>query len=88
MRYTNYLISAAGYLTGNQQKQTEGNLEAEKASFEYKQATSDKPLDIPIPSAKGVEGKVESVVGMVTGDEELQKKGNLKSEKAAWTDGV
>ena len=63
-------------------------MESEKASFDYKQATSNKPLDVPVPSAKGVEGKLESVAGMVVGDEELQKKGNLKSEKAAWTDGV
>lgn len=62
-------------------------MEAEKASWEYKQASSDKPLDIPIPSAKGVEGKVESVVGMVTGDAEKQKQGNVKAENAAWTDG-
>lgn len=81
-------FSATGYLTGNQEKQTEGNLENEKAQWAYKQASSDRPLDIPVPSAKGVEGKVESVVGMVTGDAEKQKQGNVKAENAAWADGV
>jgi uncharacterized protein YjbJ (UPF0337 family) len=66
---------ATGYLTGNQQKQTEGNLENEKAQWEYKQATSE-----------GI--AAESVVGMVTGDQERQREGNVKAEKAAWTEGV
>lgn len=91
MHERGYLLThgrAAGYLTGDQEKQTQGNLENEKASWEYKQASSDAPLAIPVPSVKGVEGKVESVVGMVTGDAEKQKKGNLKSENAAWADGV
>jgi uncharacterized protein YjbJ (UPF0337 family) len=79
--------SATGYLTGNQSKQTEGNLEAEKASMDYKQASSDSPLALPVPSAEGVKGKLESVAGMVTGDAELQKKGNVKAEGAAWKDG-
>jgi uncharacterized protein YjbJ (UPF0337 family) len=42
---------------------------------------------MPIPSAKGVEGKVESVVGMVTGDQGKQMEGNAKAENAAWKDG-
>jgi uncharacterized protein YjbJ (UPF0337 family) len=79
--------SATGYLTGDQSKQTEGNLEAEKASMDYKQASSDAPLALPVPSAEGVKGKMESVAGMVTGDAELQKKGNVKAEGAAWKDG-
>jgi uncharacterized protein YjbJ (UPF0337 family) len=79
---------ATGYLTGNQQKQTEGNLENEKAQWEYKQATSEGIAAVPIPSVEGVKGKVESVVGMVTGDQERQRVGNVKAEKAAWTEGV
>ncbi|RSH81544.1 hypothetical protein EHS25_006166 [Saitozyma podzolica] len=79
---------ATGYLTGNQQKQTEGNLENEKAQWEYKQATSEGIAAVPIPSVEGVKGKVESVVGMVTGDQERQREGNVKAEKAAWTEGV
>lgn len=79
---------ATGYLTGNQQKQTEGNLENERAQWEYKQATSEGLAAVPIPSVEGVKGKVESVVGMVTGDQERQREGNVKAEKAAWTEGV
>ncbi|GFZ44173.1 hypothetical protein JCM24511_01894 [Saitozyma sp. JCM 24511] len=82
------LKSATGYLTGNQQKQTEGNLENEKAQWEYKQATSEGVAAVPVPSVEGVKGKVESVVGMVTGDQERQREGNFKAEKAAWTEGV
>jgi hypothetical protein len=62
-------------------------LEAEKASWDYKQASSDAPLAIPVPSVEGVKGKVESAVGMVTGDEEKQREGNMRSEGAAWKDG-
>lgn len=43
---------------------------------------------MPIPSAEGVKGKVESVVGMVTGDQSKQIEGNTRAEKAAWRDGV
>jgi len=78
---------ATGYLTGDQSRQTEGNLEAEKASVDYKQAKTGNPLAVPIPSAEGVKGKMESVAGMVTGDQELQKEGNAKAEAAAWKDG-
>ena len=77
---------ATGYLTGDQSRQTEGNLEAEKASVDYKQAKTGNPLAVPIPSADGVKGKMESVAGMVTGDQELQKEGNAKAEAAAWKD--
>lgn len=80
--------SAVGYITGDQQKQMEGNVEAEKASWEHKQAQSSSPLAIPIPSLEGVTGKIQSAVGYLTGDQEMQKAGNLKSEKAAWRDGV
>ena len=80
--------SAKGYVTGDQDQQTEGNVEAEKAQWKYKQATSEGPLAVPVPSAEGVRGKVESVVGMVSGDTEKQKEGNVRAEKAAWKDGV
>lgn len=43
---------------------------------------------MPVPSVEGVKGKVESVVGMVTGDQGKQMEGNAKAEKAAWTQGV
>ncbi|KAL7421509.1 hypothetical protein Q5752_003278 [Cryptotrichosporon argae] len=79
--------SAWGYVTGDQQKQTDGNLEAEKAQWAYKRAT-DGITAVPVPSAEGVKGKLESVVGMVTGDQEKQKEGNMRAEKAAWKDGV
>lgn len=81
------MLSATGYSTGDQSKQTQGNLEAEKASMDYKQASSDAPLALPVPSLEGAKGKVESVAGMVTGNSELQKKGNVKAEGAAWKDG-
>jgi len=74
-------------LTGDQSRQTEGNLEAEKASFDYKQAKSDAPFALPVPSADAAEGKLKSVAGMVTGNQELQKEGNAKAEGAAWKDG-
>jgi uncharacterized protein YjbJ (UPF0337 family) len=81
--------SFTGYLTGDQQKQTEGNVENEKAQWQYKQATSDGVLSgIPVPSLEGVKGKVESVVGMVTGDQSKQMEGNTRAEAAAWKDGV
>ncbi|WWC89560.1 uncharacterized protein L201_004484 [Kwoniella dendrophila CBS 6074] len=80
--------SAFGYLTSDQEKQNQGNKESEKAQWDYKQATSDSIAAIPIPSKEGLEGKLESVQGMVTGDQEKQKQGNVKAEKAAWKDGV
>ncbi|KIR67117.1 hypothetical protein I314_02330 [Cryptococcus bacillisporus CA1873] len=80
--------SAFGYLTGDQDKQTEGNTQAEKAQWDYKQATSDSIAAIPIPSVEGVKGKLESIVGMATEDPEKQKEGNIRAEKAAWKDGV
>lgn len=75
-------------MTGDQQKQTEGNLAAEKASYEFKQATSKNPAAVPVPSLEGITGKIQSAVGMLTGDQGTQMDGNLKSEKAAWRDGV
>ncbi|WVQ82441.1 hypothetical protein IAT38_004569 [Cryptococcus sp. DSM 104549] len=80
--------SAIGYVTGDQQKQTDGNTQAEKAQWDYKQATSDSIAAVPVPSVEGVKGKLESVAGIVTGDAEKQKEGNVKAEKAAWKDGV
>lgn len=83
------IYSAVGYVTGDQEKQSEGNVEAEKAQFKYKHATSDSLADsIPVPSAEGVKGKLQSVQGMVTGDQKLQMEGNARAEKAAWKDGV
>lgn len=75
-------------MTGNQEKQNAGNLEAEKAQWRFKQATSDSVATAPVPSAEGIKGKLESVVGMATGDQTLQREGNVKAEKAAWRDGV
>lgn len=49
---------------------------------------SDKVLTVPVPSVEGLKGQLESVKGMVTGDMETQREGNLKAEKAAWKDGV
>lgn len=83
------ICSAVGYVTGNQEKQSQGNAEAERAQWKYKHATSDSLADsIPVPSAEGVKGKLQSVEGMVTGNQELQKEGNARAEKAAWKDGV
>ncbi|WVO16362.1 hypothetical protein L204_104037 [Cryptococcus depauperatus] len=80
--------SAAGYMTGDQDKQTDGNTQAEKAQWDYKQATSDSLAAMPVPSAEGMKGKLQSVQGIVTGDAEKQKEGNVRAEKAAWKDGV
>ncbi|WWC70437.1 uncharacterized protein I206_104388 [Kwoniella pini CBS 10737] len=80
--------SALGYLTSNQETQNQGNKETEKAQWEFKQATSNSLISIPIPSKEGLEGKIESLQGMITGDQQKQMKGNKKAEKAAWTDGV
>ncbi|ODO08928.1 hypothetical protein L198_00667 [Cryptococcus wingfieldii CBS 7118] len=80
--------SAVGYVTGDQSQQTQGNTQVEKAQWDYKQASSDSPLSVPVPSVEGVKGKLESVQGIVTGDAEKQKEGNVKAEKAAWKDGV
>lgn len=68
--------------------QNKGNVENEAAQWKYKQANSDSAVSVPVPSAEGVKGKVESVVGMVTGDQSKQMEGNAKAEKAAWKDGV
>jgi uncharacterized protein YjbJ (UPF0337 family) len=82
-------VRFTGYLTGDQQKQTEGNMENEKAQWEYKQATNDGLLSgIPVPSVEGVKGKVQSVVGMATGDQAKQMEGNQRAEVSAWKDGV
>jgi hypothetical protein len=68
--------------------QTKGNIQSEEASFKYKQATSDGVAAAPVPSAEGIKGKLESVEGMLTGDQHKQMEGNVRSEKAAWKDGV
>lgn len=75
-------------MTGDQEKQTEGNTQAEKAQWDYKQATSDSIAAIPVSSLEGVKGKLESVAGAATEDSERQKEGNVRAEKAAWKDGV
>ncbi|KAI9639854.1 uncharacterized protein MKK02DRAFT_40183 [Dioszegia hungarica] len=80
--------SGFGYITGDQSMQSRGNTEAESAQWKYKQGTSDSTLAVPVPSVEGVKGKVESVVGMVTGDQGKQMEGNQRAEKAAWKDGV
>ncbi|RXK40846.1 hypothetical protein M231_01905 [Tremella mesenterica] len=80
--------SMTGYLTNDQNKQIQGNVEAEKAQWKYKQASSDSPLSIPIPSEEGLKGKLESVQGIILGDQEKQKEGNIRAEKSAWKDGV
>ncbi|EJT45730.1 hypothetical protein A1Q2_00938 [Trichosporon asahii var. asahii CBS 8904] len=80
--------SAFGYVTGNQEMQNEGNMQAEGAQWKYKQANSDGIASVPVPSAEGVKGKLESVAGMVTGDQSKQMEGNARAEKAAWKDGV
>lgn len=77
-----------GYVTGNQDLQTKGNVENEEAQWKYKQATSDGVATAPVPSLEGVKGKIESVAGMVTGDQSKQMEGNMRAEKAAWKDGV
>ena len=78
-----------GYVTGNQEKQNEGTLENEKAQWKYKHATNESVLGgIPVPSQEGIKGKLQSVEGMITGDQTKQNEGNLRAEKAAWTDGV
>lgn len=77
-----------GYVTGNQDLQTKGNVENEEAQWKYKQATGDGVATVPVPSLEGVKGKIESVAGMVTGDQSKQMEGNMRAEKAAWKDGV
>jgi uncharacterized protein YjbJ (UPF0337 family) len=80
--------SAIGYATGNQSMQTEGNVEAEAAQWKYKQATSESAVAVPVPSLEGVKGKVQSVAGILTGDQAMQMEGNTRAETAAWTEGV
>ncbi|KAK8864190.1 hypothetical protein IAR55_001436 [Kwoniella newhampshirensis] len=80
--------TAFGYLTSDQETQDQGNQESQKAQADYKQATSDKPFDIPVPSVEGMKGRLETVEGMIKGDQEKQMEGNLRVEKAAWKDGV
>lgn len=75
-------------MTGNQEMQNKGNLQAEGAQWKYKQANSDGIASVPVPSAEGVKGKLESAVGMATGDQKKQMEGNMRAEKAAWRDGV
>lgn len=80
--------SGIGYITGNQEKQTQGNIDTQKAQFSYKQATSDGIGAIPVPSAEGLKGQFQSVEGILTGDQGKQLEGNTRAEKAAWRDGV
>jgi hypothetical protein len=68
--------------------QNEGNLESESAQWKHKQATSDSVVAVPVPSVEGVKGKLESVVGMATGDQKRQMDGNMRAEKAAWKEGI
>jgi len=75
--------SALGMVTGNQEKQNEGNVRAEKA--EWKGAIAHGEL--PSVSAERMKGKLESAVGMATGNQEKQKEGNMRAEKAEWTQG-
>lgn len=75
--------SALGYITGDQQKMSEGNVRHEAAEWEYSAADG----KIPVPSLERVKGKVESAVGMATGDIEKQKEGNVRAQKAAITQG-
>lgn len=75
-------------MTGDQELQNKGNVENEGAQWKFKQATSDSAFSAPVPSAEAVKGKVESVVGMATGDQQKQMEGNMRAEKAAWKDGV
>lgn len=49
---------------------------------------SSDAVTAPIPSVEGMKGKVESVVGMITGDQGKQMEGNKRAEEAAWRDGV
>ncbi|SGY20083.1 BQ5605_C017g08460 [Microbotryum silenes-dioicae] len=63
------------------QSASEGNKKAEAA--EWKAALTDG--HVPQVSLERAKGKVESAVGMVTGDIEKQQQGNMRAEKAAWT---
>ncbi|KAL1405380.1 hypothetical protein Q8F55_009011 [Vanrija albida] len=80
--------SAWGTVTGDQSLQTEGNVESEAAQWKYKQATSESGLGIPVPSLDGAKGKIQSAVGIATGNQQLQNEGNARAETAAWRDGV
>jgi hypothetical protein len=73
---------------GDQALQTAGNNEAMQATAAYKQARSDKIIDPPVPSKEGFEGLRQTVVGALTGDQDLQTEGNLRAGKAQARDGI
>ena len=81
--------SGAGYITGNQDLQTRGNIESGKANWEFKQGTSkDSAATVPVPSVEGAKGMMDSVKGMVQGDQDMQTQGNMRADKAIWKDGL
>ena len=59
----------------DQTLQSSGNAEAAKATAAYKQSQSDKVIDPPVPSVEGFKGLQQTVVGALTGDQELQSEG-------------
>lgn len=81
-------LSAVGWLTGDQALQSAGNAEAAKATAAFKQARSDKVIDPPVPSLEGLTGMKESVMGMLTGDQDRQSAGNVQGSKATLRDGI
>lgn len=57
-------------------------MRAEKA--EWKQAAAEGSL--PSVSLDRLAGKAQSAVGMATGDISKQRDGNMRAEKAEWTE--
>jgi len=75
--------SALGMLTGDQDKQSEGNVRAEQAEWKGAVARG----ELPSVSGERMKGKLESAVGMATGNQDKQNEGNVRAEKAEWMKG-
>ncbi|KAK6353527.1 hypothetical protein TWF696_005490 [Orbilia brochopaga] len=76
--------SLKGMIFGDAEKQSRGNIEAEKA--EWKQAVKGRH-ELPEVSSERIDAKVKTAVGMITGNKEQQNEGNREAEKAEWLHG-
>ncbi|CDZ96564.1 CsbD-like [Phaffia rhodozyma] len=73
------LKSGWGIIAGDQDKQTEGNLQNERGNLEEAQS---KGEILPAGGSETIKGKLETAAGIITGDQERQNAGNVRVQKA------
>lgn len=71
---------AKAYVTGDKSTWDDANVSVEKANVKEAAAKG----ELPDHSLETLKGKAQTAAGMVTGDQELQREGNVRTEKAAW----